>query len=86
MKILKKGREQKGWSQEFECTGKGNDGGGCGAKLLVEFGDLYKTHHYDYGGGHDEYVTFRCACCRVQTDIDYRGPDYHRIPNKERPS
>ena len=80
MKILKKGRVQKGWSMEFECTGEGNGGGGCGAKLLVEYSDLYKTHHYDYGGGHDVYVTFRCSCCRVQTDIAYRGHDYDRIP------
>jgi hypothetical protein len=84
MKVLKKGRPQKGWSGEFDCTGKGNGGGGCGAKLLVEFGDLYHTYHYDYDGGHDVYVTFSCAACGVETDIDYRGPNYSSIPDKRR--
>lgn len=81
MKVLNPGREQRGWSAEFTCTGKGNGGGGCGAKLLVEFTDLYKTHHYDYGGGHDVFITFTCSCCGVETDIDYRGPRYSDIPN-----
>lgn len=75
MKILAQGRPQRGWAAEFVCTGKGNGGGGCGARLLVEHPDLYYTHHYDYGGGHDMYVTFRCTACGVETDIDrYTGP------------
>ncbi len=82
MKVLEKGRPQRGWAKEFTCTGRGNGGGGCGAKLLVEFPDLYHTHHYDYGGGHDVYVTFRCADCGVETDIDYDGPNYSGIPDK----
>jgi len=69
MKVIKKGREQRGWAKEFECTGNGNGGGGCGAILLVEEADLYKTHQYDYGGGHDVYITFRCCECGVQTDV-----------------
>lgn len=79
MKVLAKGRPQKGWSHEFVCTGKGNGGGGCGAKLLVEFGDLYITRSYDYTGGCDSYVTFRCAECSVETDIDYTGPNYTQL-------
>lgn len=70
MKVLEPGRQQNGWATETNCTGNGNGGGGCGAKLLVEEGDLYKTHHYDYSGGHDTYITFRCSQCRVQTDIN----------------
>lgn len=70
MKVLKKGSGAKGWSKKVKCTGKGNEGGGCGATLLVEKGDLFRTHHYDYGGGHDTYVTIRCPECKVLTDID----------------
>ena len=71
MKVLKKGRPQKGWSTEAVCTGAGNGSGGCGAKLLVEKEDLYQTrsHHYDET---DYYVTFKCPCCGVQTDLDWK--------------
>lgn len=69
MKVLKKGRKQEGWTIEVKCTGSGNGGGGCGALLLVSEGDLYNTHHYDYGGGHDVFVTLRCTECKVQTDL-----------------
>lgn len=68
MKILKPGREQKGWAKELKCTGAGNDGGGCGALLLVEEADIFQTsssalHETDY------YITFKCAACGVFTDI-----------------
>jgi hypothetical protein len=69
MKIIKKGRPQKGWAKEFTCTGAGNGGGGCNAVLLVEKDDVYLTHCYDYGGGHDVFNTFRCPQCKVETDI-----------------
>lgn len=69
MKVIKKGRAQKGWAKEYACTGSGNGGGGCGAKLLVEEGDLFMTmrnclHETDY------FVTFECSECGVLTDID----------------
>lgn len=70
MKVIKKGREQKGWAKEYKCTGNGNGGGGCGAILLVEEADLYRTSRYYYDGDADYYTTFRCSCCGVQTDID----------------
>jgi len=57
MKVLEKGR---GWSLKQVCTGKGNGNGGCGAKLLIERGDIYVTHSYDYGGGHERFFTFKC--------------------------
>lgn len=68
MKTIKKGRPQKGWSKKFTCTGKGNGGGGCGAILLVEQGDLFHTvstalHETDY------YITFQCCECGVLTDV-----------------
>lgn len=68
MKVLEKGREQKGWSATTTCTGKGNGDGGCGAKLLVEASDLYITQSH----ARDEtesYVTFRCVECDVLTDL-----------------
>jgi hypothetical protein len=70
MKVIKKGRKQKGWSKEFKCTGKGNGGGGCGAILLVSKGDIYQTSSHHYDGSSDYYNTFTCPCCRVETDID----------------
>lgn len=69
MKVIKKGRAQKGWSEEFTCTGAGNGKGGCGAKLLVSEGDLYHTYHHCYDGSSDTYTTFSCPCCGVKTDV-----------------
>jgi len=68
MKVLKKGRQQKGWATEVICSGQGNGGGGCGAVLLVEQGDLFHTASH----ARDEttvYTTFRCCECGVLTDI-----------------
>jgi len=69
MKVLEKGREQRGWAAEYHCTGKGNGDGGCNAKLLVEEGDLFLTESH----ARDEtsrYLTFCCPDCKVLTDID----------------
>jgi hypothetical protein len=77
MKVLKKGRPQKGWSKEFLCTGDGNGGGGCGAKLLVEQADLYQTSHSDYGGDTDYFVTFCCPSCGVETDA--KGTPFYGV-------
>jgi len=68
MKVVKEGRKQTGWSKEYECTGEGNNGGGCGAVLLIEEGDLKLTHSH----ARDEttnYLTFTCCECAVRTDI-----------------
>ena len=68
MKVVKEGRPQEGWAEEYECTGEGNDGGGCGAVLLVEEGDLSCL----YSHARDEttaYLTFSCCQCGVKTDI-----------------
>jgi hypothetical protein len=73
MKVLEKG---PGWSMEVKCTGLGNGGCGCGARLLVERGDIYLTHSYDYGGGHDIYYTIRCPLCNVETDLPSKN-----VPN-----
>lgn len=75
MKVLKKGREQNGWSTEQICTGEGNGKGGCGAKLLVEQGDLFHTYRSYYDGSEDTFTTFKCAQCGVKTDI--KDVPYH---------
>ena len=69
MKVLKKGRKQKGRAKECTCTGKGNGGGGCGAKLLVEENDVYRTSSSCMGEV-DYYQTFRCPDCGVETDVE----------------
>ena len=70
MKVITPGRPQKGWAKEFKCTGAGNGDGGCGAVLLVEQDDLYRTSSGHYDGSTDHYVTFRCSACGVETDIE----------------
>lgn len=76
MKVLKKGSGQKGWSVKQDCTGNGNKGGGCGAKLLVEEADLFHTFSSHYDGSNETYTTFKCPECGVLTDIkdDYNVP------------
>lgn len=69
MKVLAKGRIQQGWSIETTCTGAGNGGGGCGAKLLVEQPDIHLTQSHSYDGSSDEYATFECSACGVRTDL-----------------
>lgn len=69
MRVLKKGRPQKGWATEAKCTGGGNGNGGCGALLLVEEGDLFETSSGHYDGSTDYYTTFKCPECGVLTDI-----------------
>lgn len=69
MKVIKKGRPQKGWAKEYVCSGLGNGGGGCGAVLLVEEGDLFRTSHTSFDGSTEHFVTFQCCECGVRTDI-----------------
>ena len=74
MKVLTPGRKQRGWAKEYDCTGAGNGGGGCGARLLVEHADLYHTYSHARNET-DTYVTFKCGACGVETDVsNYRGP------------
>ena len=69
MKTIKKGRSQKGWAAEKTCTGNGNGGGGCSARLLVEQGDVFETASHHYDGSSETYATFKCGECGVLTDI-----------------
>lgn len=68
MKVITPGRDQRGWAREETCTGHGNGRGGCGAVLLVEQGDLYKTQSHSFDET-ETFITFQCVACGVQTDI-----------------
>jgi len=70
MRVIKKGREQIGWSRQKICTGDGNGGGGCGAVLVVEERDLFRTGKHPYDGSHEYFCTFKCISCGVLTDIN----------------
>ncbi len=72
MKVLKQGRTEKKWSVESICTGAGNERDGCGAKLLVDEGDVYLTYNASIMR-HQEYVTFRCPECGFETDLAGEG-------------
>jgi len=79
MKVIEKGRTQTGWAKHYFCTGNGNRNGGCNAKLLVEFGDLFKTYKND-----DTYITFKCCECGVLTDIPSNDPpNFGYIPDRK---
>lgn len=83
MKVIKKGRPQKGWSEEFKCTGAGNGNGGCGAVLLVEQDDVFSTSSHHYDGSSEHYTTFKCMDCGVWTDIKKSLPFTARARRKE---
>jgi hypothetical protein len=73
MKVLEKGTPQKGPAVKAVCTGNGNGGGGCKAKLLVEEDDVFSTESHC----RDEsttYTTFRCAECGTLTDLGAGHP------------
>lgn len=83
MKILKRGKKQSDWARPFICTGAGNHGGGCGATLQVEQGDLYVTESHCRDET-DYYVTFSCPICKVETDLssDIQLPFRSELPKK----
>jgi hypothetical protein len=66
-------------TEQFKCTGKGNEGGGCGAILLVEQGDLYHTYKHCYDGSSETFTTFTCNQCGVETDIEVTLPSSVKI-------
>lgn len=83
MKVIEKGRPQIGWAKDYTCTGDGNNGGGCGAKLLVEFGDLFRTYHSSCGE-RETCLSFKCSECGVLTDIDVNDPPkFELIPDHD---
>jgi len=83
MKVLKKGRKQKGWSTEATCTGTGNGNGGCGARLLVEQADLFKTYRNCLHET-DTFITFKCSACGVLTDLkEFSVPSHLHIAKSQ---
>ena len=87
MKVLVPGTGQVGWAKQTKCTGNGNGGGGCGATLLVEQTDLYKTYSSDRPG-YETHITFSCAACGVETDLESRDVPssiFQTLPDKPRP-
>jgi hypothetical protein len=83
MKIIQKGRDQRGWAKELECTGHGNGGDGCGAKLLVERDDLFTTTSHARGEA-EVFTTFECPSCEVSTDLTQAEASEapHVLPSK----
>jgi len=80
MKIIKQG-EKKAWGIELVCTGAGNDrsGGTCGATLMVEENDIFRTSSGSYDGSSEYYYTFECPVCKSWTDIkDINLPSWIR--------
>lgn len=84
MKTLAKGRKQTGWATETVCTGEGHGGGGCGAKLLVDTGDLFYMNRSLMGGETERYVTFECQECEslnrlkdVPKEVSIRHESYN---------
>jgi len=70
MKVIKKGEPTQIWSKKFKCTGFGNNRKGCGAILLVDEKDLFKTTRCLMDGSTITYVSFKCCQCKALTDID----------------
>jgi hypothetical protein len=66
MKVLKPG---PGWSIKTSCTGDGWNGGGCGAELLVEYPDLFRSTQSQMGRDTCTYVLFKCCECGVTTAL-----------------
>lgn len=65
MRVIEKGR-LSAWASEAYCTANGRGRGGCGAKLLVEQGDLYLARDMLGAPGSP---AFRCPECGAQTRI-----------------
>jgi hypothetical protein len=70
MKVIKKGRPQRGWAKQITCTGKGHGRGGCGAVLLIEESDLFYGERWIMGREHDDWVYFVCSECGVSSDVN----------------
>ena len=73
MKIVK---NNKPWTIELECTGKGNDYDNgnrgrvpCNTTLEITGKDVFLTKSANMDGC-DIYYTFICPCCGCWTDID----------------
>lgn len=87
MRILSPGENMTGrWVGKLTCTGKGNEGRGCGAALEVTEDDLYGTYSSHMGRFETYYITFMCPCCGSETDVsDTDGYHAAEFPARFRP-
>ena len=70
VKVLKEGREQRGWAKSCRCTGENNGDGGCAAVLLVDEADLTAFKSTDMlGDVNYRSAGFKCPGCGVLTDL-----------------
>ena len=92
MKVLKHGRPQRGWSHKYSCTGNGNGGAGCGAKLMVELDDLFATMGFvappalpnvtQVATMGLKAVSFACPECSAITDVPKEAwPTFTNLPD-----
>jgi len=82
MRVVKPG-VAKTWSVKATCSGKGSGGGGCGAELVVEETDLFRTSRGYYDGSTDNFVTFSCPECGILNNISERPPiNYGSLPTQ----
>lgn len=77
MKVVKPGA---GWSIEATCTGKGWNDGGCGAELLVEKDDLFRSTVSQMGRDTCSHVLFRCCQCGVRTSLGNSDDAVIKVP------
>jgi hypothetical protein len=85
MKVLEKGTPYL-WQLDIRCTGSGNGGKGCKAKLQLDKEDLFSTSSHPYGDSNPTYfVTFQCCECQVLTDLKTEQWPCHwaELPTKD---
>lgn len=84
VKVIKKGRPQRGWAKQITCTGKGHGRGGCGAVLMVEESDLRRS--VDARGrretDEDVIVYFVCSECGVKSQVKNYPGDTWKLPSE----
>jgi hypothetical protein len=79
VKVIKKGRQQKGWAKQITCTGKGHGRGGCGAVLLIEESDLLRGERWVMGRDHEVWVYFVCSECGVKSEVNNYPGDVYKL-------
>ena len=70
MRLIKKPKKpQHGPLFERACTGCGNDGGGCHARVELSSGDLFTTWEQDDLGVIQAVTTWTCPWCGSHNDL-----------------
>ncbi len=70
MKVLEDGKNPRSWTTKIVCSGNGNGGQGCGAKLLAEFDDFRHFPRQEFQWRiAPEAVVCKCPQCGVLTDL-----------------